>query len=199
MKLDRVIEHNLMAAFVNATEAEREFGLHFFENAQRDAKNMSERYGITLEQAAGVIAALSPGLDYGLSLLHAESFIAGIQCQQLRNVGLYGSRNRIKALEILLGKDPLQALPPSGPRVRKLYKCIVDPFNCYEVPTGRHARGLAEASPKDPATTEGIRVPESNVLEAHYQVIAKRLGIMPHQLQAVTKTVWNRLREETAG
>jgi len=152
-----------------------------------------------LEQAVGVIAALSPGLNWGLNLLQAEEFIRewakGTRGNKLPIVGVYGYRNVKKSIRILDGERPLDVL--GGDKVRSFYANILDPTG-MEVTIDRHAKGLALRSNSVKGATaeaDGIVTPaEYPYYAKHYVKIADRLGLIPNQLQAICWVTWRRLK-----
>jgi len=150
---------------------------------------------VTLEQAAGVIASLSPGCQWGRNLQDADQLIAAhVAWKRLPNVGSYGRRNIVKARKILDGDSPFDVLPETGPKTRAFYSLIVNPANATTVCIDRHAKAVA-------VNRVGSGVDRTNVVRAseyefyawHYRAIAERLGLLSHQLQAVTWVCWRRL------
>lgn len=59
-----MITENLRASLDAATPSERAEGMVWYDNAHETAVGLGERYGVTTEQAAGVLAALSPQADW---------------------------------------------------------------------------------------------------------------------------------------
>lgn len=190
------IERNLMAAYLRAAQWDRENGLSWYQDAHNIALGLSERYALTINQACGVIAALSPGLQWELNVSQATEFIDawhnGARGKYLPRVGTYGTRNIRKCVAILSGKEPLDVLPATGPKVRNFYACILDPSTSDSVCIDRHAKCCAYGR----ANTENslVRPSEYDYIADHFRACARKLGLTPNQFQATVWVVWRRLQ-----
>lgn len=193
------IERNILSVYIRANEYDREEGLHWYRNARDSGKAFACRYNITLETAVGVIAALSPGRNWGMNLLEAEEFIReytkGRRGRDLPIVGTYGYRNIRKTIAILESAKPLDVL--GGNKVRSFYANILDPLGS-EVTIDRHAKGLAIRSNSIKGATNETDAIVTNAeypfYAKHYVKLADRLGIIPNQLQAICWVTWRRLK-----
>jgi hypothetical protein len=199
----RRLERNILAVYTRASEYDRAEGLEWYAHAHDEALRIADTYHLSLEAACGVIAAISPGKQWGLNVIDAEALIrafqSGARGYKLPALSPYGGANIRKAESILLGSDPLEVLPETGPKVRAFYLCILDPRECREVVIDRHAKGLAvNRSGVRGATDSEFAVvragSEYTQLAWHYRVIAERLGLIPHQLQAICWVTWRRLQ-----
>lgn len=194
------IERNILSVYVRANDLDRAEGLHWYQMAYDTAKVISDKFNVSLPQSVGVIAALSPGRNWGMNLLEAEDFIKeytkGRRGADLPVVGTYGHRNIRKAIRILEGEPPMHVL--GGNKVRSFYMNIVSPLNSLEVTIDRHAKGLAVRSNSiKGATTEEDAIvtnAEYPYYAKHYVKLAERLGLIPHQLQAICWVTWRRLK-----
>src|SRR5579872_6992800 len=144
-KWNRGIESNILRTYGLATESDLHLGLHWYQSAHDEAVTLADTYAIGVWQAVGVIAAISPGLNWGLNVLQAKSLIAAWKDQSpLPTVGVYGRRNVDKAVAILNGTDPLELFSPkSSPKVRSFYLNILSPQSDEAVTIDRHAKALA--------------------------------------------------------
>ncbi len=193
----RKFETNILKVYAKATDAEREQGLHWYATAHKDAQAIADKHGVTLVDAAGVIASISPGLEWGLNLIQAEALIgAFVRNEPLPQVGVYGRKNVNKARRILEGENPLQVLPATGPKVRAFFDCILNPETSELITVDRHAKCLAHYQLSERQKTSIVRPAEYLHLARHYRQLAKRLGLIPHQLQAITWVTWKRLVTE---
>lgn len=195
----RRLERNILRVYELANDLDRADGLRWYASAHEQAILTADRNGITLEQSAGVIAAISPGLQWGLNVMQAESLIrAYLAHAELPMVGVYGRKNVDKAIRILEGEAPLEVLPLTGPKVRAFYACILNPQTSTEVCVDRHAKCLAlglRGTRKGAASSnkDAIVQPAQYPYYAwHYRKLAERLGLVPHQLQAITWVAWRR-------
>ena len=192
----RRIERNLLTVYYRANEYDREEGMYWYANAHYTAQFMADKHNVTLWQACGVIAAISPGLNWGINLIQADLFIsewqAGVRGYYLPTVGTYGYRNVHKAVRILKGESPDAVL--GGPKVRAFFYCLLEPKS-NEVCVDRHAKcaayNIVENRDANALVREGR---EYEYLAWHYKVLAERLGLVPNQFQAIVWTCWRRLK-----
>ena len=172
---------NLQAVLDLATEADWSSGLNWYATAHAAALQLSGRYGISTVQAAGIIAALSPQNGWENNLTAAELFLQ----DPTRDVHFHDACEKARA--ILQGAQPLTAL--RGQKVRSFYRNIADPSRPGAVTVDRHAAAILT----------GLTTPEWNsryqktlerrhfyrLAAAVYRAEARRLSILPHQVQAV--------------
>jgi hypothetical protein len=186
---------NIITVYHSATSEERVEGLFWYQTAHNDAMALATRHGVTLEQAIGVIAALSPGREWGMNLLDADKLIgAFVNGRPTPTVGTYGRKNVNKALDILRGNAPLDVLPPTGPKVRAFYALILNP----DAPDGtpcvdRHAKAIALGKVL-PESDVAVAVAHYTWYAVHYVEASKALGLLPHQVQAITWLAWRRAK-----
>jgi len=202
-RYSRRLDRNILACYLRANEGDREEGMYWYAQAHSSAVSMAEKHKVSVKQAVGVIAAMSPGLNWGLNLLQANELIEawqkGLRGEDLPRLGTYGRRNIIKATSILLGADPLDVLPPTGPKVRSFYQNILDPRSPEVVTIDRHAKCLAlnSSSTRHGASNEKDAIvtrAEYPYYARHYVAVAERLGLIPNQLQAICWVTWRRLQ-----
>jgi hypothetical protein len=193
----RKFETNILKVYNQATDAEREQGIYWYATAHRDAFAIAERYSVPVWEVAGVIAAISPGLAWGLNLIQADELVRSfVENKPQPNVGVYGWKNVNKAWQILQGANPLDVLPLTGPKTRAFYSCILNPDGSEEITVDRHAKCLAYDRREDREVISAVGLAEYRHLAWHYGIIAKRLGLLPHQLQAITWVTWKRIIAE---
>lgn len=107
--------------FLNtATRHEWEQGKNWYDDAHKEAKRIAKDYEIELEQAAGIIAVLSPMVEWRLNLRIARDFVRSKG--RKKGAGFY--RNYQKALDILKRKD-YSAI--RGPKVTAFYETVLNP------------------------------------------------------------------------
>src|SRR5690242_14788521 len=144
-KYSQAIERRLLAAYYRANASDLIEGTEWYSKAHAICERISETHGITLKQACGVIAALSPGRAWEFNVSDAETFISAYQSgargRQLPIVGTYGRKNVRKSIDILRGVEPLDVL--GGSKVRSFYSNILNPENESPVTIDRHAKCAA--------------------------------------------------------
>lgn len=196
--LSRKILNNIRKVYNQATADEREQGLYWYQTAHNDAQVIADRHGVTVSQAAGVIAAISPGLEWGLNLIQADEFIKAYKAgSKLPMIGVYGRKNMTKAKQILYGKEVYDALPTTGPKTYAFFRCIEGSQGTSLVVIDRHAKCLAYYQLTDRDKFSAVRLGEYDYLVRHYRHVAEQLDLIPHQLQAITWVTWKRIVTET--
>lgn len=195
------IERNILAVYHRANDDDKLGGMTWYLDAHEVARGLAEKHGVSVEKAVGTIAAISPGNNWGRNVMEADEFIsAHVKGYKLPMVGIYGRRNVAKARRILNGESPQAVLhTKTGPKVWAFYSNILAPLDSRELTVDRHAKALAYDLPskrKGFASDDKLSVvgrAEYRYLVRHYQVIAERLGLVPHQLQAICWVTWKRL------
>ena len=182
----------ILAVYARATEDERTEGLYWYRAANTFASGLSAKYGVTTEQAAGVIAALSPQTSWERNVPLAEK-----ACRTKRPSGHTGA-NCAKARAILRGKTaPLDTL--GGNKVRAFFDNIANPEESQAVTIDRHAYDIAEGV----YTSDASRSQVANLLRhpvryahyaAAYREAARILNLRPLQVHAVTWVAWRNLK-----
>ena len=171
----------LRAILDSATDQEWAEGTYWYAVAHSFAAELADRYGVSVECAAGVIAALSPRLSWTMNQRAAETLFASGDAPVLHS-------NKAKALQILAGQNPLTVL--GGAKVRAFYACIVSPV-ADAVCVDRHAVDAAvgyKGTDKSRKFLDRVGAYES--VAAAYRVTADRYGISPAQCQAIVWVVW---------
>ena len=67
--------NNINAIYSLSTIQEKIDGANWYESAHKIALNLADNYGLTLQTAAGVIAALSPRNKWTRNVIDAENLI----------------------------------------------------------------------------------------------------------------------------
>lgn len=187
---------NILKLYRQATQEDTVNGVEWYARAERMAKAIAEDAGLPLPTVIGVMAALSPNNRWERNCKDAATM-----CQAWQNgegmasfkVSCYNTM-KAKAWAILdLGltddEDILSHL--NGQKIRSFYSNI---RGLDEVTIDGHAlniaRGKREGLTSD-KTNMGKR--EYRELQDAYVKAAKRVGVKPHVLQAITWTTWKRI------
>ena len=203
--LSRKITNNLLALWELRTETDESEGLLWYSRANRRGQELSLRHNVTISQAIGVIAVLSPGCEWGKNLQYADELIAawsqGRRGNELPMVGVYGNRNLDKAKSILSGYAPTEVIPDSSKKVKAFFHCLLSPADSLAVVIDRHAKcaALNLRSSKSGAASQDVivRSGEYDYLSRHYVKLADRFGILPSQAQAILWCLWKRMGENS--
>ena len=121
---------NIIAVYDLATTGERQEGIEWYNRANRVAAAIASEHGISLETAAGVIAALSPNNRWERNIVDAENVIRAYTvggAEEAANVKVctYG-KMRDKAIQILeatsiIHHDDIL----NGRKITAFYRCII--------------------------------------------------------------------------
>lgn len=182
-----VMRRNLLDTLAGASpEAEAE-GSAWYLAAHSIAADIADRHGLSLAQAAGVIAALSPQCGWAENIRLADQAAA-----EGRASGHTADACR-KADAILAGADPFDVL--GGRKVRSFYANIVRPTTPGPVTVDRHAvdmlvgrRGAVEDRVLE-------RIGAYARCAAVIRGVARELGMRPHELQAVAWVAWRQAHD----
>ena len=202
--LSRKITNNLLALWESRTETDESEGLLWYARANRRGQELAVRHNVTLGQAIGVIAVLSPGCEWGKNLQYADELLAawnsGKRGPDLPMVGVYGNKNLDKAKAILSGHSPTVVIPDSSKKVKAFYSCLINPAESQDVVIDRHAKcaalGLRSKKSGYASQDVTVRSAEYVYLARHYVKLADRFGLLPSQLQAVLWVSWKRVAAE---
>ncbi len=187
-----VKQSNLLRVYHQATADELVCGLNWYRDANCDADRLASENGILIEQSAGIIAAMSPGLRYERNIEAAERVIRG---ESLMGLGVRWFDGVRKAKRILRGHAPSEVL--KGRKVLAFYHCILHPQNetsvcidghCFAIWAGRRI-ALDDVPPISGRLYHRIA--------SDYCVVARDYSISPCQLQAICWVVWRRIHGVT--
>ncbi len=203
-RLSKRILRNITTAYHRANDIDRREGLYWYETAHNDAENLAKRYGISVFQSAGVIAALSPSNAWGANLLDADKLL-GVWASggALPAVGVYGLSNVLKSYRILNGPPDFDAVltqfnVKTGPKTWAFYQLIADPLRADLVCVDRHAKAIALGAVANGEETSTVSPSEFRYFAAHYVHVANLFNLLPHQVQAITWVTWRRLGGQLA-
>ena len=184
--------YNIISVYRDADETQHAEGLLWYSDAQKAAHNIAVKYDVPVYLVVAVIAALSPNNKWSRNIVNADALIgAFIRGDGLLSVKVstYHAMKR-KAWDILVARpdyDGAKAML-KGQKITSFFCDIMGEFN---VTIDGHARNIAygeRGGLTDDRSNIGVR--EYRALQAAYQEAARRVGLMPYQLQAITWRVW---------
>jgi len=168
--------HNIINAYVNATEAQKLKGRQWYPVAHDLATLLAD--GDT-RKGAGVIAALSANKSWSENTKIATRALgSGKATGHVRDA-------LTKATRILNGADPTDVLP-MGAKTGNFYRCILDPSDPEPVCVDRHAHDVAVGKAYGDAERGLSAKGRYAALAQCYRDAAKMLGMTPSELQAIT-------------
>ena len=188
-----------------ASQADISSGLHWYQRAYDLAVKFIHAYeGLTMGQAVGVIAALSPNNKWERNCINAEAMIKtwsiGGDYNMIKVCTF--NRNKQKAIDILsldMESVDTEAIPKilKGQKVVAFYRSIMGDKNAVCVDGHAYAIFIGERVPtsKTPSITPKL----FETIQRAYQLVAKRsadlcgVELSPTQVQAVTWVTYRRL------
>jgi hypothetical protein len=125
----KVLAKRIQALYDRATPEQRRDGATWYPDAHKEAERLAREYGVTPQQAAGVIAALSPLREWGENKADAERLLTSvINGTADPSVAKLLQANVEKATAITKGADPRDVLWSGGGfKVRSFYSNLNDP------------------------------------------------------------------------
>lgn len=180
---------NIVRVWEQATDAELAKGINWYRDANALAVLLSPS---DPSQAAGVLAALSPMMDWEQNMkLGIRAYADGSASGALFS-------NVEKANRILNGEAPLDVL--GGNKVRAFYGCINDPSSesvcidrhAFDIAVGRVTNNESRAA----LSRKGVYESFEKAYVRAAKVLSARLGtpVSASEVQAVTWCVWRRLK-----
>lgn len=176
----------ILAVYRAASPECVERGLDWYRLAYAEAQYIAAASGVRVDQAAAIIAALSPQVSWGYNLEWALRVAQG----DYRPGGFSANLGKARAIRES-DSDPLDIL--SGPKVRAFYACILNAGHTADVVIDRHAYDLAEGTRGAHVSLTPRRILAT---QESYQRAAQRLAdtgeatLTACQLQAITWLAW---------
>jgi hypothetical protein len=179
---------NITRVFRDATPAQFEDGLVWYETAYTIADALSVAHDVPVSRVAGIISAFSPRNSWGANINGASRFVA--------SQGMTGGHtqdNVNKALKILDGANPEKTL--NGLKTVAFYECIMSRGLTLSVCIDRHAFDIA-TNTRNTEESRKITAPNFRACVTAYRkasvILSRELGypVSPAQVQAVTWVAW---------
>lgn len=186
-------KNNIRKMYRRSTEQDRIEGLKWYISAYGEAIRLSERYRTTVEEAAKTIAILSPGVKWEVNLVDAEIMLANWRAGQLIDdfpVSTY-RKNKQKAWQYLTESIEYKQPTVSGFKTYNFYLNILHPEQALGVTVDRHAYRVAIGKPRSGSVALSKTL--YRTVSQAYATVAREVGILPHELQAVVWCAYRRL------
>ena len=184
--------HNIMACYRAADSVQVNEGLLWYSDAKQAAHDIAVKHNVAVYIVVAVIAALSPNNKWSRNVTNADAligaFVNGDGIDAVR-VSTYNKMKQ-KAWDILAARPDYDGAKRmlKGQKITSFFMDIMGEFN---VTIDGHARNIAygeRVGLTDDRTNIGVR--EYRALQAAYEEAARRVCLMPYQLQAITWRVW---------
>ena len=179
---------NIVRAYRKASDRQRQAGAAWYPNESAATRTVGA--GLTREQCAGIVAALSPGLKWTRNVWWARELALAWREGRAESLKIptYCYGNVRKAIRILAGESPNEVL--SGPKVTAFYRLLRDGGNSADVCVDGHAVLIAKG---EDGTIRGEGSKAARVTEAQYKLVAdcyrraaRTVGARPFEVQATT-------------
>lgn len=191
------MRRNLRALYRrHATKDEQYRGAHWYPAARYIMREWAEHYGVSVETAAAVTAALSPQCEWSRNLIVADDLLAG------RSLSVHGPMNaNIRKARALLADardwptlaDRMRASFPSGPKVNSFACNLAGADSVVTIDT--HA---AQAALNDLSIDTICGWAHYAVYARAYVDVARSFGVAPAAFQATIWLTWKRLHPRAA-
>jgi hypothetical protein len=174
------LTRRVLSVFDGASDAERVNGELWYQIAREQCDELAARHGLVIDQAIGVVAALSPNTRWDMNVLIAEELIANG-----RNMTY--PANTEKAYRILAGESPDDVL--GGNKVRSFYANILSGGFDTNVTVDGHAANIARGI-RQPIRKATVTHRQYALIRTAYQNAAARREVTPPTMQATTWLAW---------
>lgn len=196
LSLNKTVK-SILAFYNAATVSELKEGLFWYNEAHSYCKELSERFNLPIQVIAGIIAVYSPQTGWIENKRFALSFLINPKNRHKSLVQDLKARKIIK----LSNEDKIYHLISSNQflKSRSFFLNIINPDIVTNVTIDRHAIAITLQRPDSvqplPDRFAQMTIAQYNFFQAAYVQAAKELDILPQQLQAITWTVYRRLRD----
>jgi hypothetical protein len=166
-------------------------GLNWYGEAHKFALHLASVYGVPVEKCAGIISALSPQVTWEVNKKDAEILIAGLSAHinvneqyKAHRFSTY-SKNVLKAEQIFYTENPVVDFfsEKTGAKTLAFFLNILHPAKQTRVTIDRHAIAAWEGDGE--RGSRAVHAALYKKIENDYIKAAKKVGIMPHDFQAV--------------
>lgn len=189
-------QKHIQAILDLASAGEQSEGLTWYQRANVAAVRLADQYEISIETAAGVIAALSPRNKWSRNLVDAENLIAAYvaagpeACEEIK-VCTFGA-NKKKAVDILIwsaGEEVAKEIL-SGPKLIEFYSCIIGQD---DVCIDGHAYSIWFGDRVTLAKVPSIGKKLREEIKKDYLAVAKKNNLKGYEVQAITWVAHRRI------
>lgn len=180
---------NIRAFYRAATPEQLLSGRGWYAEAHQFAVTIAREYGLTVRNAAAIIAVTSPSVSWANQLNYTRAMLDSILRGDAKIVGPFYNANKEKARRIVNGENADDVV--SGVKVTAFWANVYGDGSVVTV--DRHALRVALNADLDPEQCKVLLQPKSRIrlmALAAYHLAALQLAELPHIVQAVTWVVW---------
>lgn len=168
------------AEYRTASPIQVEQGHRWYEEAHQIARNQADEHMVTIEVAAGVLAAMSPRCGWGKNVMWAERMLSSGGTLDRGTLG----RSLTHGRAIVNGTPVLEVL--NGPKTRAFYEAILTAGESPGAVIDVHAWAMLVGQRGTSAPTSK----QYHTAAACMSSAARILGVGVHDVQATTWITW---------
>jgi len=173
------MKQNLLQVYQEATDFTAR---DWYREAHGQIAQIARSHGLDLVTVAGIVAALSPRIQWAGNIAAAVKLINGQSCQ-----GTYS--NVAKAKAILGGGHPLEVMSDRAQKTRNFFLNLYNPDHPTAVTVDTWA---ARAYFLDAKYGKSVRDRTYQVIAQAYREASREVGLLPSEFQAI---VWVAVRD----
>lgn len=151
-------------------------GLNWYREGNAWCQRVAEKHGLHLVTVCAIVSALSPACNWEQNKRDAVAIITG---KKGYKCGTYG--NNVAKARAILKDDIPRFNVKTGAKTYNFYHNLLEPDNSTFVTIDRHAYLIATGE----TYSSGLHTAKYNRIKEQYVKAAKKLGILPNELQAV--------------
>ena len=187
---------NILKLYRQASHDDTMNGIEWYARAERISKDIADKHKMPVNTVIGVMAALSPNNRWERNCKDADTMCGAWQNGDSLDdfkVSCYNTMKQkawsILQDDLLDDEDILERL--NGQKIRSFYSNI---RGLEEVTIDGHALNIARGT-RESLTSDKTNMGKKQYkeLQGSYIRAARRVGVKPHVLQAITWTTWKRI------
>jgi hypothetical protein len=185
---------NIMRVLLQATPEQYNEGLTAYSKYHIRLKTIAEVSEIPFKNVVGAFSALSPGNKLEMNFADLDKLINGVkknkEASEIR-LHCYSTCTQ-RGYDFLTGWEPEFKVARKGRKTWNFYQNILNPDDTNFVTIDRHAIEIHAGKEIDDTLRKKIfdSPRKYNEIAADYKKVAKKVGLLPQQVQAITWYVW---------
>ena len=189
---------NILKVYAQATPAEIESGVVWYQDAQDTCVHMSDKHEIPLRVVVGVLAALSPNNKWVRNVKDADdlitAFLNGDGVESVAPCTYKKMRDKAWVIMETMPEDDQHVLRIlNGQKIVSFFSNIMGHDTCT---IDGHARNIYYGKRHNlTSNLTNIGKREYAKLQDAYNVAAKKLNLKAYELQAITWVAWRRIHK----
>lgn len=178
-----------------AKPREHKDGSAWYATANKNIHDIADRYDIAFEKAAGIVAVLSPSVEWEANLRDADAFIRTKGKHRPRTYGrnVGTARKILRATSASKVYDIIAGM--SGFKVKAFFDNLVNPFTSVSVTIDTHLIRAWYGSPSLTKNQIGraFRRETYSLISQDVITIADKMNVRPLEAQAIIWVTWKKI------